>query len=413
MTNKTMHSLQLQRAIYSSQNRHQFHPLPKATVLQSSVEETSRKRSVFVYTEHSAVPKDVVSVEFCPSVKGVPADAFRACYKLRHLVLNEGLEKIEEGAFCYCPTLESIMVPSTVTEIGKNAFYGCSALRYVVLKEGLQKIEELAFDNCKSLESITIPSTVISIGKYAFYRCSALRYVALNEGLRRIGRRAFWCCNSLESITVPSTIIEISADAFSGCSSLREAVLHEGLQKIGTCAFCDCRALESIILPSTLIEIGQWAFYFCGALKNVVLNECIQKIEAHAFDECSSLESLVYPFVSMRLESISWESGRNEILNKIHETSGISMVDCKVLISGSALEGGASWAACKESLDQVLRLVAYHKLKEAATIFELALWRAKMMEQSKVNDANRESCRVEVPGPAKEAVEQFLSYSET
>ena len=60
----------------------------------------------------------------------------------------------------------------------------------VRFKEGLQTIEDEAFRDCSSLESITLPSTVTEIGIYAFYGCSNLREVAFNDGLQTIGASA-------------------------------------------------------------------------------------------------------------------------------------------------------------------------------------------------------------------------------
>ena len=54
----------------------------------------------------------------------------------------------------YCSSLERIILPSTVTDIGQQAFEGCKSLREVVLNEGLEKIGGVSFQNCKSLESI-------------------------------------------------------------------------------------------------------------------------------------------------------------------------------------------------------------------------------------------------------------------
>ena len=41
---------------------------------------------------------------------------------------NEGLQKIEDEAFYDCTSLESITLPSTVTEIGDEAFSDCTNL---------------------------------------------------------------------------------------------------------------------------------------------------------------------------------------------------------------------------------------------------------------------------------------------
>ena len=82
---------------------------------------------VFEYTGVGcSVPKDVTSVIF-----------------------NDGLQKIGKCAFSGCTSLESINLPSTVTEIGDSAFHNCYNLREVTLNDGLQKIGNGAFQFCK------------------------------------------------------------------------------------------------------------------------------------------------------------------------------------------------------------------------------------------------------------------------
>ncbi|KAL7523291.1 hypothetical protein ACHAXR_000111, partial [Thalassiosira sp. AJA248-18] len=72
--------------------------------------------------------------------------------------------------------------------IGDFAFYECSNLREVVLNEGLQKIGQWAFCECKLMESIDFSSTVSEVGERAFLECNNLREVALNEGIQTIGQ---------------------------------------------------------------------------------------------------------------------------------------------------------------------------------------------------------------------------------
>ena len=65
------------------------------------------------------------------------------------MVLSEGLEEIEGGAFAKCESLERIVIPSTVRRIGEGAFFRCTGLLEVVLSEGLEEIEYYAFAKCK------------------------------------------------------------------------------------------------------------------------------------------------------------------------------------------------------------------------------------------------------------------------
>ena len=142
------------------------------------------------YKGHEDVPKNVTHVRFHPSVVEVDDDAFEDRKQLIEVILNDGLKEIGDYAFNGC-ALQSINIPSTVTNIGMNSFSSCTGLRKVVLNDGLIEIGTDAFTSCKTLESITIPSTVLEIGSEAFVQCENMREVELNEGLQTIGDRAF------------------------------------------------------------------------------------------------------------------------------------------------------------------------------------------------------------------------------
>ena len=66
----------------------------------------------------------------------------------------------------------------------------------------------------------------------------------------------------------------------------------------------------------------------------------------------------------------------------------------------------AKWNAIKESLGRIVQLIAYYEMKEGTTIFELALWKAQIERSDK--PVNRQVCRINVPGPVKDAIIQYL-----
>lgn len=57
---------------------------------------------------------------------------------------------------------------------------------------------------------------------------------------------------------------------------------------------------------------------------------------------------------------------------------------------------------------QIQALLAYFELKEATSLFELALWKAMVKEHSAVSIEERDACRIGIPGPVKDAIMQFL-----
>ena len=343
---------------------------------------------VFEYTgDGCSVPKDVTSVRF-----------------------NDGLQRIGDGAFQKCKSLTSITLPSTVTEICYHAFGHCSNLKEVTFNNGLKKIGNWAFNNCKSLESIKLPSTVVEIGTYAFNYCRNLREVIFNDELRKIGGSAFCNCSSLESITSPSTLVEIGAGTFYGCYNLREVIFNDGLKKIGVESFSRCSSLESIKLPSTLTEIGKNAFSGCNNLREVILNGIPQHLNSDAFYNCDALERFLFPTISYRLKTIIQTSHWEELEDKVNEVrgTGVQWESDELFVSRATHH---NWDDIRRDLGRITRLVSFHELKEATTTFELALWKSKLDQADASNTTNRTAYRIDVPGPVKDTILQYLDHT--
>lgn len=317
----------------------------------------------FVYTGEEPVPKNVTHVRFASSVTAAGEEAFDGCLGLKVVVLNDGLRTIELWAF-----------------------RDCVSLKCIKLNEGLQIIGYGAFRGCTSLESVKFPSTVISVKSAAFNGCKELKEVLLNCGLQKIGPAAFGRSVSLRSIVLPSTVSEIGKYAFGRCAKLNKVVLGEGFQIIG------------------------WgAFDGCGELKDLELCEGLQTIGRYGFRRCNSLESIRCPFITNRLKHIA-PNDQMKVENKINEIPNVSIRGGEVLISGAAMREGENednWKTCRASLGHILDLISYFQLKEATAIFELALWKANI-EETCANANSREACRIEVPGPVKDAILQYF-----
>ena len=56
--------------------------------------------------------------------------------QIARVSLPEGLTNICDNAFYACPNLQSIVIPNTVTSIGRQAFINCTSLKQVTLYGG-------------------------------------------------------------------------------------------------------------------------------------------------------------------------------------------------------------------------------------------------------------------------------------
>lgn len=69
--------------------------------------------------------------------------------------------------FCNDNKLTFINIPSNIKRIGYGCFDGCRNLTEVVLDEGIETIEEFAFNYCP-IKRIKIPESIKSVEDYAF-----------------------------------------------------------------------------------------------------------------------------------------------------------------------------------------------------------------------------------------------------
>lgn len=131
--------------------------------------------------------------------------------------------------------IESVTVPSTVTNIGIYAFERMNSLKKIVLGEGVKTIKDSAFEYCPKLESINLPDSLTNVSGDIFRNCT-----------------------SLKEITLPGKDVTYSSDVFYG-SSLEKINLSEGMTKIPD-YFFEHSKVTTVTVPSTVTQIGAYAF---------------------------------------------------------------------------------------------------------------------------------------------------------
>jgi hypothetical protein len=71
-------------------------------------------------------------------------------------------------------------------------------------------------------------------------------------------------------------------------------------------------------------------------------------------------------------------------------------------------EGGNNWNRVRDDLGKIIRLMSYYEIKEATSMLELALWKFKLDQVDKANPIPRKKCRMDVPGPVKDIILEYL-----
>ncbi len=169
------------------------------------------------------------------------------------------VKMITASAFSRCEKITRVVIPATITSIGKDAFYSCeNILSFSVAKEN---------SNYRAMLGNLYSKSGDTLIQYAIGKKDT--YFFVPYGVKTVGYRAFSHCKSLTEVTLSTTVTEIGNDAFYGCSALSNMNLGQSLQKIGAYAFDSCYALVNITIPSSVSTISAWAFGYTGNLRSV------------------------------------------------------------------------------------------------------------------------------------------------
>lgn len=222
----------------------------------------------------------------------------KANTSLESVVIPDSVTSICGGAFSGCSGLTSVTIPDSVMCIGGYAFYNCNAVtiycevaeqpsgwdsdwRMKDLNNSIFSIvwnykeNDIAIDGNiyvvlngvryavkDNNASVVVQSSLITEATIS----KAINYSEEVYNVTKIVNRAFYKCKGLISINIPDSVKSIDAYTFSGCSGLINVTIGHEITSIGEHAFDGCSGLTNITIPDSVTSIGEHAFRSCNKI---------------------------------------------------------------------------------------------------------------------------------------------------
>lgn len=230
---------------------------------------------------------------FSTSTATIAVKCCYSCQNLETLIINNGVEVIEESAFQNCD-IKELTLPASITTLSENSFadnenfatlkleqnsnltevrggcfLGCPLLKRIQLFEGKNKF---LFDNGALL---SIDQTIL----YTFLPSSDIRTFVVPVKTQKILSRSFYFCRKLNRILFNGNYISvIGFEAFKGCTNLNFVfVSSPSITQIDKDAFADCPELKkcgSFSIPKESFQIFKSRGVTDLSLREDCKNEC-------------------------------------------------------------------------------------------------------------------------------------------
>lgn len=235
-------------------------------------------------TQIICVPKAIKGeISIANGVTSIDSTVFKDCIGVTSMIIPDSVERIGEGAFSGCSSLESITIPfvgakAGVTSsdtyqypygyiFGTSSYIGGVSTWQYYYGNSTSSPMSTTYYIPSSLKSVTVAGGNILYG--AFYGCTGLTSITIPNSVTSIGDSAFSGCTGLTSMVIPDNVTSIGKDAFRECSSFTSVSLGNSIVSIGETAFFGCEMLTCITIPKGLTSIGDSAFLGCWRLIEV------------------------------------------------------------------------------------------------------------------------------------------------
>ncbi len=183
----------------------------------------------------------ITSLTVSDSTTSIGSEAFLGCSNLKTVYISESVTEIGINAFGLCDNLNSIEVSVNNANYASldgvlfnkdmtilNEYPANKADNTYSIPQGVICIADSefgAFCRTKNLESVLLPNSVTKIGRYAFFACSSLKSITIPTSVTDIDRNAFFGRN--ENLTIHGYVGSF-AESYANENSINFVALNDG-----------------------------------------------------------------------------------------------------------------------------------------------------------------------------------------
>ena len=260
------------------------------------------------------------NIVFGNQLSSIGNEAFMNCSSLESISVPSSVSTIGSAAFKNCAALVEVDLlydiynNNNLNEISESLFEGCEKLKrvydgqgivpgsdsYVILPYTVTKIGKNAFKDCASINNVNLSKSsavgVTQIGESAFQDCISLRNINV-DNVQNFGSSSFLNCSSLSSVQFKASNIIINESAFQNCYSLNVLEIGENIESINNKAFYNCYSLSHIEIKSSSVLFGNSVFA-CES-RDASVTELILPLNIRKYSESSGTFAESYSDINL------------------------------------------------------------------------------------------------------------------
>ena len=228
--------------------------------IPESIEHNGVSYAVTAIGEYGFYCSQIGQLVIPPSIKTIGKEAFFRC-KMSKLVIPSTVTDIRNYAFSFCQ-VDSVIFPERMGELamGQGLFRatgsgesGMCTTKYVELPKDMTEIPSQMFMLTDLSDGIVLPSTVSVIGRQAFCE-SNLTSITIPEGVESIPYQAFWYNKNLRKVVLPKSMTEIAEYAFAGTESLDTMIVCNPVPPLAPNMF-NTFTISTTLVPETAVLV--------------------------------------------------------------------------------------------------------------------------------------------------------------